>query len=190
MGDVYAPYEAGMERLLEGLGPDHPRYSEALVFQQRLHENIAQSRLYGESSDRRADRFAILGQLNELAMEALGQPFNDLCQARATSRPARGGSRGTSASGERGVAVGGDVQGSIIVTGDHNVINPPGPAVSAGAGGGEDLRPALERARRTLAILEQQAAGYTTLTLPAHLAVELEEKRKEVADLEKRLADR
>ena len=43
---------------------------------------------------------------------------------------------------------------------------------------------ALETARRALAILEQQAAGYTTLTIPAHLQLELEDKRKEVAHLE------
>lgn len=38
-------------------------------------------------------------------------------------------------------------------------------------------------ARRALAILERQAAGYTSLTLPAHLQIELEEKRAEVARL-------
>jgi hypothetical protein len=46
----------------------------------------------------------------------------------------------------------------------------------------------LEMARRTLAILEQQAAGYTALTIPAHLQIELEEKRKEVAVLERQVA--
>jgi len=39
-------------------------------------------------------------------------------------------------------------------------------------------------ARRALAILEEQAAGYTALTIPAHLKIELEEKRCEVAELE------
>lgn len=43
---------------------------------------------------------------------------------------------------------------------------------------------ALEVARRSLAILEQQAAGYTSLTIPAHLQIELEDKRREVARLE------
>lgn len=52
----------------------------------------------------------------------------------------------------------------------------------------EDLTTALERARRALAILEAQAAGYTVLTIPAHLQLELEEKRREVADLEARTA--
>ncbi len=47
--------------------------------------------------------------------------------------------------------------------------------------------PALALARRALAILETQAAGYTALTIPAHLQIELEEKRREVVDLEARL---
>jgi len=44
--------------------------------------------------------------------------------------------------------------------------------------------PALRRARRALASLEAQVAGYTTLSVPAHLQLELEEKRREVAELE------
>ncbi len=50
-----------------------------------------------------------------------------------------------------------------------------------------DLTAALERARRALAILEEQAAGFGALHIPAHLQLELEEKRREVADLEARL---
>ena len=48
----------------------------------------------------------------------------------------------------------------------------------------EGLQRALEMARRALAILEEQAAGYTALTMPAHLVIELEEQRKKVAELE------
>jgi DNA-binding winged helix-turn-helix (wHTH) protein len=47
---------------------------------------------------------------------------------------------------------------------------------------------ALDRARRVLEILEEKAAGYTHLTIPAHLQIELEEKRRQVAELEDRLA--
>ena len=43
---------------------------------------------------------------------------------------------------------------------------------------------ALSRARQALAVLETQAAGYTALTIPAHLVIELDEKRKEIARLE------
>lgn len=47
----------------------------------------------------------------------------------------------------------------------------------------QDLHQALKMARRALAILERQAAGYTSLTIPTHLQIELEEKRAEVARL-------
>ena len=48
-------------------------------------------------------------------------------------------------------------------------------------------RRALEMARRTLAILEEQAAAYTPLTIPAHLQIDLEEQRRKVAELKKQI---
>ena len=56
----------------------------------------------------------------------------------------------------------------------------------AATGGSEAQTRALGMARRALAILEEQAAGYTALTIPAHLKIQLEEKRREVAELERR----
>jgi nucleoside phosphorylase len=53
----------------------------------------------------------------------------------------------------------------------------------------EVVTPALAMARRSLAILEEQAAGYGKLQIPAHLRIDLEEKRREVADLEARLRE-
>lgn len=44
---------------------------------------------------------------------------------------------------------------------------------------------ALETAMRALRILEQQAAGYTSLTIPTHLQIGMEDKRKEIAELER-----
>ncbi len=52
---------------------------------------------------------------------------------------------------------------------------------------GVDLRTALTRARRALEILEARAAAYTALTIPPELQIELEEKRIEVKNLEKRV---
>ncbi|RMF82616.1 MAG: ATP-binding protein, partial [Nitrospirae bacterium] len=52
----------------------------------------------------------------------------------------------------------------------------------------ESLRQSLEMARAVLNVLEQQAAGYTVLTIPAPLKIQLDEKRNEVASLEARLA--
>ncbi len=49
-----------------------------------------------------------------------------------------------------------------------------------------DLQQQLKTARAVLAVLEGQAAGYTVLTIPAHLKIELDAKRKEVAALEAR----
>ncbi|MBW4658914.1 MAG: caspase family protein [Drouetiella hepatica Uher 2000/2452] len=51
----------------------------------------------------------------------------------------------------------------------------------------EVVTPALAMARRSLAILEEQAAGYGRLQMPAHLQIDLEEKRQQVAELESRL---
>ena len=53
----------------------------------------------------------------------------------------------------------------------------------------EVMTPALAMARRVLAILEEQAAGYERLQIPVHLQINLEDKRREVAELEARLRD-
>ncbi len=47
----------------------------------------------------------------------------------------------------------------------------------------QQLRKALDMARRTLAILEEQAAGYGSLEIPVSLRVQLEDKRCEVTEL-------
>jgi hypothetical protein len=77
--DHLSSYEIGIRRLLNGMGQSHPRYSEALVYQQRLEENIAKSRQYGETPTLDAERFAIVHQLNDLALSALGKSFSELC---------------------------------------------------------------------------------------------------------------
>ena len=43
---------------------------------------------------------------------------------------------------------------------------------------------ALDRAKRILAELEKQAAGYTALTRPPHLVIEIKEKRDEIERLQ------
>jgi hypothetical protein len=77
--DVFSSYEAGLRQLLERLGRRDPRYSQALVYQQRLKENIAQSRRYGDTDTRKAERSEIIDQLNGLALSAGGVPFSELC---------------------------------------------------------------------------------------------------------------
>jgi uncharacterized caspase-like protein len=53
----------------------------------------------------------------------------------------------------------------------------------------EVVTPALAMARRSLAFLEEKAAGFGKLQMPTHLQIELEDKRLEVAALEARLRD-
>jgi hypothetical protein len=53
----------------------------------------------------------------------------------------------------------------------------------------EVMTPALAMAKRSLAILEEQAAGYGKLQIPGHLQIDLEEKRLQVAELEAKLRD-
>jgi len=87
---------------------------------------------------------------------------------------------------DRSVAVGGDVGQAVIVTGDGNRVE-VGVERDAMPGDRDSVARALRMARRSLATLEEQAAGYTSLTIPAHLKIQLEDKRREVAELEKRL---
>jgi hypothetical protein len=77
--DAYSSYEVGLRQLLRRLGQDHSLHVEALVYQQRLLENIAQSRLHGDTDTRKAERSAIIGRLNDLALSALGVSFSELC---------------------------------------------------------------------------------------------------------------
>ncbi len=51
----------------------------------------------------------------------------------------------------------------------------------------ENLQNALEKARRYLFILEEQAAAYGSVTIPAHLKIELEDQPKKIAELQAQL---
>ncbi|NER97278.1 MAG: hypothetical protein F6J86_26105 [Symploca sp. SIO1B1] len=53
----------------------------------------------------------------------------------------------------------------------------------------EMLAPALAQMRRSLATLEEQAATFTRSQIPVHLKMDLEDKRREVKELEARLRD-
>jgi hypothetical protein len=89
MSDVYTPYETGLHALLERLGHDHPRYSDALVYQQRLTENIEAARRYGDTASRRAERAEIVDQLNALALETLGVSYTALWQETSSAMESR-----------------------------------------------------------------------------------------------------
>lgn len=72
-------YEDGLQQLFYRMPPHHARYSDALVYQQRLTENITQAKRLGDTSERRSERTEIIDQLNPLALHVVGQSFNALC---------------------------------------------------------------------------------------------------------------
>jgi len=78
--DPYTPCETGLDNLIKQLGPDHSRCDEVLTYQYRLLENIKQSRQYGDTDTRKADRAEIVSRLNAIALSTLDVPFNELCR--------------------------------------------------------------------------------------------------------------
>jgi ATP/maltotriose-dependent transcriptional regulator MalT/predicted Ser/Thr protein kinase len=77
--DEYARYERGLGLLLDQVKSAPTSYSEALVYQQRLVENIAEARLYGDTDTYEAERAKVIDRLNALALSAIGRSFSDLC---------------------------------------------------------------------------------------------------------------
>lgn len=76
--DPLTRYENGLRVLLERLGKSHPRYGEALVYDQRLRENIYEARTYGDTRERQAARAEVISRLNELTHVAAGVSFQEL----------------------------------------------------------------------------------------------------------------
>jgi len=83
MDEVWRQYSHGLRQLLEKLGQDNPSYTEAWILQQRLLENLARARLYGDTDTTRAERTQILGRLDRLALEAVGDRFSALFPAQS-----------------------------------------------------------------------------------------------------------
>jgi tetratricopeptide (TPR) repeat protein len=126
MADILTSYETGFSLLLKRMGHGHPHYAEALTLQARLLENLGRARRYGDTETNRTERAEVVDMLNSLAMASLGKSFDDLCQESAAATLEGSGAMaqgpGASAAGAGGVVVGGDVFGSVIVTGDGNVV--------------------------------------------------------------------
>jgi hypothetical protein len=93
-GDEYSVYQDGTRELISRLSDTHPRYADACVYQQRLEENIARSRRYGDTETHRAERAEILVRLNTLTLSVIGISFDELCKADTDTRLA-GGKRGS-----------------------------------------------------------------------------------------------
>ncbi len=196
---IFDDYRRGLETLLEqlaargGRGADAP-YADVLTLQGRMLDALRSAELFGDTESRRSERAQILDVLNRLALKHLDVSFNALCGP-TSSTPSAGTPAGTTttASGERSIAIGGNAQGNTFITGNGNVVGNgntvhqgglPSEAQSSSETSG--LSRALRMAHRALAILEEQAAGYTTLSIPVHLQIELEEQREKVRALEER----
>ena len=131
--DPYTPYEIAMRTLLARLGKDHPRYNEALIYQQRLDENLKGTRLYGDTETRRAERAEILARLSSLAMATLNVPFTELGGTATTINTGGGAYAGGDVTTE-GDFVGRDkitIIGNGNVIGDFNQVTVNKPATPA-----------------------------------------------------------
>jgi uncharacterized ubiquitin-like protein YukD len=78
VSDVFTEYEIGIQRLLKRLGDGHPNYTDALLLQARLLDNLKRVRRYGETPDLRADRMQIVDEIIKLAWQTEKVNFNDL----------------------------------------------------------------------------------------------------------------
>lgn len=79
--DRFTCYETGMNALLARLGQVPSGYSEALIYQQRLRENIDNTRRHGDTPELQAERSRLVEQLNRLTRQTLQLSFNTLCGA-------------------------------------------------------------------------------------------------------------
>ncbi len=80
--DSYAHYEAGLEHLLSSVDPQHPRYADLRTYEQKLRDNIEQSRLYGDIPSSQEERADLCDQINALSHDVLDSSFNKLCRLR------------------------------------------------------------------------------------------------------------
>lgn len=80
--DEYSPYEIGLRVLLSRMDQTSRRYSEALVYQRSLLENIFEAREPDNSEADiealEAERSVILAMLDELTLSELGVTFDEL----------------------------------------------------------------------------------------------------------------
>lgn len=76
--DVFARYESALDIAKERLGKNHARYQELLTYEQRLRENIAHTKQFGDTETRKAERAEVIARLNSLTTDTLDVPFNEL----------------------------------------------------------------------------------------------------------------
>lgn len=81
-GDIYSRYLMGLNRLKDRIEHSHPQFSDFLLYQQRLEENISATQRFGDTENRRAERSEVIEQLNKLTLSVLSITFNELCELR------------------------------------------------------------------------------------------------------------
>ena len=89
MTDILSSYEQGLERLLQALGREHPRYVEALTLQTRLRENITATRRYGDTETRRSERAQVIESINRLAIDTTDARLDEWCRPQQAEREAQ-----------------------------------------------------------------------------------------------------
>lgn len=88
--ETFRHYRAGIRRLTNLLGKDHPRLGEALILQHRLLENLADTEEHGSKAELEMGRAHILESCNRLCHALLDESFYALCGLPATTRQEMG----------------------------------------------------------------------------------------------------
>jgi hypothetical protein len=78
MTEDFTRYEIGLEKLLRQVDKDNPHYTEVETLRARLLDNISQTRRYGNTETRRAEKAQIVDRLNQLALETVGVSLLDI----------------------------------------------------------------------------------------------------------------
>jgi len=78
--DDYSPFEIGLQNLLPEFGEHHAEQATVQLLAQQLTQNIAQSRLHGDSDLLKTERAKILEDLDKYARTACKYSFQDLCR--------------------------------------------------------------------------------------------------------------
>ncbi|NJN67691.1 MAG: hypothetical protein HC884_13765 [Chloroflexaceae bacterium] len=76
--DTY--YRRGLLALLNRMGRDHPRYDEAVGYQQHLLAAVQEMQRHGDSPARQHTREALIAHLDTLASSVVSYSFDELCQ--------------------------------------------------------------------------------------------------------------
>jgi hypothetical protein len=78
MTDDLQCHKLALDKLKALLGKDHAKYRDVLQFEYALMDIVKQEAAYGSNDSRRSERRRIVGQLNNLALEAQVTSFTDL----------------------------------------------------------------------------------------------------------------